>query len=228
MSPEQAYRFSIFMKFNSLEKTYWLLLLDYDKATSAELKKFIEECLDEAKSDYDNDYRIRHDITRTPWSDDFVAIFFSSWHFGAIYCIFATQKNWSAEEVSQRLNIPLSRTRHVLDCFVDHQIVTRNTDHRYQLSNTKFVQFSPGSLSHKAAVLHNHKSFRNKAMSVAEDSQLEEIKDPFFATTCLAISTEDYLQFKEDIKSLIDGLYKRASGQTFEQIVCLNIDYFKL
>ncbi|HWU43858.1 MAG TPA: TIGR02147 family protein [Bdellovibrio sp.] len=228
LTPEQCFRFSNYMDFNSSEKAYWLLLLDYEKASSDELKKFIEGRLEEAQIDFNNNYRIRHGLTRAPWSDEFVAVFYSSWHFVVIYCIFAIQKGWSAEELSQRLHIPLSRTEHVLDFFLSYEVIQKMNDGKYQLRKSDFVQLGTDTLSHKSAVLHNNKNFRHKAIDVLEETQFIKNRDSFFSSICVAISEKDYHGFREDLKEVIDKLHKRIAAENFEQVVCLNIDYFRV
>lgn len=229
LSSEQAYRIAGFMGLNDTETSYWLTLVTHNNTSAAGLKSFLSTRLNEMRQDAFESSRIRLGLKRTTWSQDFVAVFYSSWHFPAIYCVLALKGKWTANALALRLGIVEERVKSVLEFFTQHKIVERKADGAYVLQHLGYVYIDGKDAEpYQAAVLHNCKNFRQKAMAKLEDMQLEKNRDGEFQTITALMSESDIQGLRADIKRLLQKVNKRIAASNLEKVVCLNIDCFTI
>lgn len=206
-----------------------MLLVEYDKASAPGLKAFLQEQLVEMRYDAEENFRKRQGLNRTTWSQEFIAVFYSSWHFPALYCALALDGPWTLMTLSHRLGIDEERVNQVMIFFQRHNIVECRADSSFNLTRTGFVAVDGRDKdSHKAAVLHNCKNFRQKAMSVMEGRQLADDKGGIFHTNVALVSKKDLEALKKESRALLDSFNRRVSSGQFEEIVVLNVDCFGL
>lgn len=230
LSAKQAFRFAQYLKFNKSEKEYWLLLNDFGRENPGEFKSYLQARILDMQSVFGANERLRVGLSSTTWSQEFVAVFYSSWHFVVAYCALATKPTWTAQSMAERLLISESRSQQVMDFFLENQIIesTSKSGH-YKLTESGFVQIAGiDARTHRAAVSHNNKNMRNKAMEVMEAQQFLKEKDAFNISFVVSLAESDYQEFKKELKKLIDKLHVKIASEKFEKIVCFNADLFKI
>lgn len=229
LSKDQAYSFASFMQFNPLETNYWLTLLDHHKAESPKLKQFYANLLKGYEHEFQYNNRTRSGLEKTNWTPEYIAVFYSSWHFPAIYCALAIPEKWTCEKFAKRFNLPLQRVQYIMNFFVEHNIVSVAENSDYVLNKAGYVYVSaPDAASHEAAVIHNTKNFRQKALAVFEENQFVKNREPIFRSLMALLSQEDYKDLEKEIFNLVEKFHQKVAAKNYEEIVCLNIDFFKI
>lgn len=229
LSADQAFRFATLLQFNSFEKTYWLTLVEANRASSPELRQFLNERLESMRLDSNVSLRKRLGLERTSWSQEFVAVFYSSWHFPVVYCLLAVAGSWTVKSVSERLLIREERILQIMEFFEKNGVIERTEAEGYRLKKTDYV-FIDGrdQDTHRAAVVHNQKNFRELAIMAIEDEQFREQKQGKFMSHIALLAEQDYQEICAEIQGLIESFNAKVAAARFEKIVCLNIDCFKV
>jgi len=229
ISPEHAFKISQLMKFNPLETKHWLNLVDYCRASPGELKEFYLELLNASERDFLENERIRLGLQKTGWTDEFIAIFYSSWHFVAVYCVLGIPQKWNEQSLAKRLNIPLSSSRKSIDVLKEYGLAEESASGQVRLKKTGFSYVSsPDSPAHWAASAHHTKNLRAKALAVYGEERDVKVKRSLFRTMSALMSKDDFKKIESEILKLCELFQKGVSQEKFEEVVCLNIDYFKL
>jgi uncharacterized protein (TIGR02147 family) len=229
LNSDQAYRFASWSSLNFAETSYFLLMLDHHRAATAELKRFFEERLVRAAEEYRNNERVRLDLKKTGWTQDFMTLFYSSWHSVAVYCLLGLKKTWSLGELSERLLLEEFRIQQIMAFFLRYDIVEKTDESTYTLKQTNYsIVAGIEEDFYRSVAIHNCKNLRAKAMDTFEKHQFIKDFDSTFLTITALISETDFQEFRSKLKDLVADFHQKIAKEKFEQVACLNIDFFKI
>ncbi len=113
LSLEHAFLLTQFFAMNDLEREYFLNLVQKEKASHYALKKHFEIKLKELKK---RSQDLKERIQVQELNDEAKFQFYSQWYYSAIRLSTLLPECYNAEQIAQRLRLPLKREREVV-CF---------------------------------------------------------------------------------------------------------------
>lgn len=216
-SMEQAYTLVQFMNLNDLEKDYFLTLIEWDRAGSSSLKKFIESKLLKLRSEND---KVKNRVqTYASMSEADQALFYSQWYYSALRLSSGLGRNVTSESLAADFNLPPELVQNVLQFLISRGLVVEKEDKTLDRGpqNTFLPSDSP-------LISRHHMNWRMKALERHPRLQTDELA--FSAPLTLAES--DIPEVKKMCLDFIQKLSKRVSQSSSEKLACINIDWFRV
>lgn len=214
---EQAYALSQFIGLNDLEKDYFLTLIEWDKAGTSTLKKFIESKLIKLKKESEkvkNRVPVYSSLTE---SDQ--AIFYSNWYYSALRLSCGIGENVTQETLAQDFNLPSSLVDDIIKFLLSRKLVieTKNKTLDRGPQNTFLPADSP-------LISRHHMNWRMKAIERHPSLRTDELA--FSAP--LTLAEKDFPEVKKMCLDFIQKVSKKVSESPAEKLACLNMDWFKV
>jgi uncharacterized protein (TIGR02147 family) len=215
LSLEQADILADYLGLVGLERDYFILLVEKERAGTKRLKQYWNSKLEELKkSSLKISNRVSHHRTLT---DEEKSVFYSSFIYSCIHTYTSTAKRGrSLEEVRNRFELSRSRANEILKFLCDIGLCKENegyfhvTDH-----HTHVPKGSPHLLKH-------HANWRIKAIQYSEELSDEEL----MYTANISISKKDFQKIRDAIVQLIKTMVNTAQESDPEEIAQFNLDYF--
>jgi uncharacterized protein (TIGR02147 family) len=215
-STEQAHLLADFFSFNFLETKYWMLLLNLERAGTKALKDFYRNQIEEIR---EQSLKVQNRVsTDRELTDAEKAMLVSSWKPAAIFIFCSRDGGVSLEEVSASLKLPPSKVKVIVDRLVEIGLLRR--EGTQILNGYTRLHIPKGS----PYISRHYTNWRLKAIENSEDISEEEL----IYTSLAGVSPNDIPVLKEKILQLISEYSKVVTASPAEQLVCLNIDYFKV
>jgi uncharacterized protein (TIGR02147 family) len=217
LSLEQAYGVSGFFGWNRLEKKYFLLMVQLQRAGTADLKKFYTEEMNAVKKDALKlserlgDYQGLTDEQRTK--------LYSSATYSTIRLFCSLGENGkSLGEIQEELGLTLAELRPMVDFLVESRLLEIEKS-RYFLGHqhTHLEKGSPHLVKH-------HTNWRLKSIQKAERLSDDEL----IFTGPMSMSKADFMKVREEVVQLIQRTVETMKASPAEVVVCMNIDWFKV
>ena len=216
LSIEQAVLVAEEYNLSTLEKDYFMTMVQKSRAGTVKARQYFDEQLKEKKKRFLNlQERV---LNTTVLSEKDQAIFYSQWYFAAIHILTAVGGFDHPKIISEMLGIDIAKVIDALDFMARTGLCTFDGS-RYSYGITKTYV---GRDSH--FVGRHHSNWRLKAMQGYDRLTHDEL-----AYTCpTAISPEDFKKIREEIARLIEKFNQIVDPSPAEELVCLNIDWFKV
>jgi uncharacterized protein (TIGR02147 family) len=146
------------------------------------------------------------------------SIFYSQWYYSGIRVLTSISEYRSVENISQRLRLPKSTVKQALDFLL-----------RIGLCKEKAGKAQIGPLStHLGAdsplVSRHHQNWRLKAIEKSDQISTNEL----MFTSPISIARGDIPRVKKILMAAVEECFKVIDSTTPEELVCLNIDWFKV
>lgn len=215
LSLEQASLIAEHISLSKLEEDYFLILIQIDKAGNQRLKNYwlakkkeIEQEKNKLKSRLEKHQEL---------SAEDKAIFYSSWIYTAVWSATAIENGQSLQQLADRFQMPRNKIEEVVSFLVQAGFCSEKkgiftiADIHLHIPNE-----SP-------LVVKHHTNWRMKAIQKMDTRSEEEL----FFTAPMSISLKDFDRIRERINVLIKEAVDIAKDSPAEEIVCLNIDFFK-
>lgn len=215
-SPENIIKISEFLELNLTESEFLLNLLYKERAGSKSLRDFYERKILQVQNEQlqiDKQIKISSDL------DEAVkATYYSHWAYCAIHMLVSIEAYQRVDLIAQKLNLKLEFTQKILDFLVDKSLISKKGK-QYSIGTTRIhlTMNSPLVKSH-------HQNYRHKAMIALE----EENDYNFNYSSVMTLSKADALKIRELVIKLILSKDKILIPSENEDIICLNLDLFKL
>ncbi|MGZ3803542.1 MAG: TIGR02147 family protein [Pseudobdellovibrionaceae bacterium] len=216
-STEQAYALTQFIGINDLEKDYFLTLIEYDRAGSMALKKFIESKL----------LKLRHESekikNRVPvyatMSEADQALFYSQWYYSALRLSCGLGEKVTAESLARDFDLPPELVEKILQFLLSRGLVIEKKDKTLDRGpqNTFLPADSP-------VISRHHMNWRMKA--IERHPRLKPDELAFSAP--LTLSEDEIPEIKKMCLDFIQEISKKVSKSPAERLACINIDWFRL
>lgn len=214
-SEEQALDAAEFFGLLGLEKEYFLLLVQFERAGTQKLKKHIQEKLQILKqSSLELKNRVVADKTL---SEEQKTTFYSTWLFSAVRMFCSLDHGKTLDDVIQKFQIDRLQALMVLKFLLDSGLcVEKNGMYKLGTQSTFIEQTSPHYMKHLS-------NWRLKAISAAESPKTEN----FLVTAPMSLSKEDYELIREKLMKMLKEVIATVKDSKEETVACLNIDFFK-
>ncbi|MGZ3699053.1 MAG: TIGR02147 family protein [Bdellovibrionota bacterium] len=218
LTAEQALSLSEYLGFTTLERDYFLLLVQLDRAGTHQLKKLLLGKLQELREkSKDLKTRLEQDQQMT---EEAKALFYSNWYYSATRLLSSVPGFDSIDAIAERLEIPRSTIKAVVEFLVQHGLCIER-EGRLQMgpSRTHLESSSP-------FLSRNHINWRLKGIENMEPQN----PDHLFYSGPMSISLSAGQKIRSELVNLIEGVTKTVvdDPKSPSGLSCLNIDWFQL
>ncbi len=215
LSLEQATLISDHFKHTKLEQDYFIILINLDRAGNEPLRKYWQEKKSQVEFQK-NKLSQRFDKHRQLTQEQ-RAEFYSSWIYVATWVSTAIEDRQSIQQVADRFKISREQAEKVLIfltevgmCIEKEGYFSMNESHVHVPNESFFV-------------IKHHMNWRMKAIQRMDTRTENEL----FFTAPMSIAKKDFEHFREKVTHLIKEIVDKAKDSKAEEVVCLNIDFFK-
>ncbi len=216
LSAEQAERLSRGMGHTLEERRFFLLLVQYERAGTHELRSFLGEQLEEMRGKF---RKISERMgTRDGLKLADQAKYYSSWHYQAIHYLTTIPDCRGLMEISKRLSLEPDVAREALDFLQGCGLVGEESGKYKAL--TMRIHLPQGSPMNR----QNHFNFRMKAMLAMTK---EEPQDLHY-TSVFTASRADIAKMRERILRLFEELNATIAPSPEEELFNLCVDYYRI
>lgn len=216
LNPEQTLRLAQFLGLDLLETDFLLMLADFQRTSSPDLKATIARRLKALRREHQK-VRSRLGSVRT-LSDREKSRFYSNWFYSAIRLATGIQGLQDGRAIAQRLQLPEATVQDVLDFLAAHDLVT--LEHGLYLLGPTRTHISNDS----PLVATHHRNWRLKA---AERHPLLDADELAFSAP-MTLSTSDLTRVRQLLLELIQGVDRIVRNSPSETLAFLNLDLIKM
>ncbi|MFL5814719.1 MAG: DUF4423 domain-containing protein [Bdellovibrionia bacterium] len=213
--PDQAFGICRYLGFDPSETSYFLLLLEKERAATPTYRQHLEEKITILQKERED---LAQRLERKPLqSDADQLIYYSAWHYAAIHILVSIPKFQSVPAICQALGI---------DSELVHKTLT-------ELARMGLVQrlgsrwsFSSGDIhipKNSPLVSLHHNNWRQKAVLRSQARG-----DGIHFTMVQSVSTRVADEIKEKVLKLIDEANALAGPSEPEELIYFGIDQYKI
>ncbi len=216
-SMEQAFSLTQFLNFNDLERDYFLTLIEYDRAGTEFLKKFIESKLIKLRKENE---KVKNRVAvYSSLSESDQAMFYSQWFYSAIRLSCGIGESVTIKYLAKKFNLPIELVEKVLEFLISKGLVIQKNNGEFSIGpqNTFLSSDSP-------LISRHHMNWRNKA--IERHPRLNEDELAFSAP--VTIAKKDILTIKKKCLDFIQEVSKTVKDSPAEELACINIDWFRV
>lgn len=215
ITPDHAFRMSEYWQLNQEEQEYFLLLVEEARAGDFQLKKYLQKKMLILKK---NKEELKNIAERPLLEENEDEIWYnSSWLHCAVHMMSAVPRQ-TVEAMSKRFHVSSAVLNPVLSRLQKMGYIEKKQGYwQYLAGEAHLSRFSP-------LVAFHHINWRNQALSDLLDSKNESVH----FTNVQTLSMDDAERLKQMILSFIHDVNKLAGPSKSEELICLNIDYFKV
>lgn len=215
LTSDQAYLACEFLTLSEAETTYYLKLLEFEKAGHHRHKKWLRKELDELK---EKSKKISNRLqANLVLKDEEKAIFYSDWYYSALrlYCSIEPR---DVETLVQLIGLPRKLIVEALQFLLKAGLVIEEKE-KYKIGplSTHVDADSPWVLLH-------HSNWRKKA--------LDQIKIPSDVkthyTSPMTLSQNDAERIQALLLKAIEDVGQIVDPSPSEELYCLNLDWFRV
>ncbi len=217
LTEEQASRLCAYIGLDHLESDYFLKLVQLERASDESLRATYQRHLKQLRS------QAKEAKSRVPeateLSEQDRAIFYSSWQYSLVRLMTSIDGFQTAQEISARLSLPVSRVHEILGFLASRALCVRDRDGRYRRSekNTHVEASSPMAVRH-------HQNWRTKAAELLERADSDDLS----FTAPVSIARRDLPKIRERLLDAISEIAKTVEKSGSEQLVYLAMDWIKI
>lgn len=214
-SIEQAYSLVQFLGLSDLEKDYFLTLVEYDRAGTLALKKFIESRLLKLRQESE---KIKNRVqTYASMSEADQALFYSQWYYSAIRLSCGIGEKATNKSLAKNFDLPLELVEKITHFLLSRGLIIEKENKTFDRGpqNTFLTSDSP-------LISRHHMNWRMKAMERHPRLQQDELA--FSAP--LTLAEKDLPEIKKMCLDFIQEVSKKVSSSPAEKLACINIDWF--
>jgi uncharacterized protein (TIGR02147 family) len=213
---EQAIRINQFFLHDKEESRYFILLVEFERAGSRELRSFFKEQIDDLQTARFNlKKRLKHD-EEIPLESQHK--YYSTWFYSAIHIALAIPELQSPLKIAQRLDLPEATVLQVIRFLEENGLVEvkKGTYH----FTKKQVHLSRDS----EFIQRHHINWRSKTLQAVE----KNVSNDLHYSYVFAISQSDFEKVKEIFVKTLDEVLKVSAPSPSEELCALTLDCFKL
>lgn len=214
LTPEQALTLAESFGFNDNETSFFLLLVQKDRAGTASLKKYYEA---KEKSQRESSRQIKTRIQKhSVIKEEDKALFYSDWYYSGIRMLSALSTHNTIDEFADYFQLNRSITKKVVDFLLETGLC---------IEQDGKISVGPKSthLDNKSPLVNSHR--RNWHLKSMERMQGMHTEDLFYSAP-MTLSEKDFEAIREELVAAISKVVKRVEKSDEEKLVCLNIDWF--
>lgn len=215
LSLELAESIATEIQLTETETDYFFLLIQFDKAGTASLKKHFKSKIAKAQSAARSLSSKRESAAELP--GEIKTLYYSSWMYAAVRNLAVCEGITDIGQIAQRLNLSRSVVSEVMRTLLENSLLVQEKNHWSPgVARTYLPPESP-------LVPKHHQNWRLRAMQKMELRTAEDL----FYTSPMSLSEEVALGLRKHLVDAIEALQKQAAPSASETVRCLNIDWFE-
>jgi len=214
---DQAFRIAKFFHWTEIERDYFITLVESERAQYHEAKSYFSKKLQRLRED---SLHLKTSVTEVNELEDVIkARFYSSWIYSAIRLFCSIGEGRRYEEILATFPESAAEIDAILEFLIENHLIKKVGIHYYMgLQKTFVAKGSPYLRSH-------HTNWRLRAIESCNFISDDEL----IFTSPMSISKKGFERFRKELQAFIKTLYADLPqlGDA-EELVCLNIDFFKI
>ncbi|MEN0059833.1 MAG: TIGR02147 family protein [Bdellovibrio sp.] len=215
-SDEQSIKVAEFLQLRELETDYFLHLVFYSKAGSADLQKYH---LSKIKKLKESGQSVAHHIGKSSeLSENDKIRYYSDWRYVAVWLATSIEEFGNSQGISEALEIPKNNVQDILD-FLLAKGLCKKSDKGFAMDLQRIHVPANSPL-----VVNHHLNWRMKSLAFVQNAKKQELA----FTSPLSISRRDFEKVRGMILKLIEDISEVVDKTDPEIIACLNIDHFMI
>ncbi len=210
---EQSYAITEYLQLTKIEKKFFLLLVQKDRAGTVNVKNYFKNEIEELKSSMLTVSKHLNKPSILTKEDS--AIFYSTWLYSAIRLFCSIDPGKTLDEIGLQFHLGRKKASNYVD-FLERAGLILLEDGLYKLgeAHTHLSGDSPFIIKH-------HMNWRIKALQRHENIRREELA----FTAPISLSKKDFLKIRENLLSSIKEVIEVAKESKAEEVAFLNIDW---
>lgn len=215
LSLEQALGVATFIGLTEMERDYFLLLVQKDRAGTHELKKIFEKQLSVLNTAAQS---LKNRVKHQKFTDEDKATFYSQWYYSAVRLGVSIPSWNSISSIATQLNLDRQIVAKIIEFLLKNKLIVESNG-RLQMGPqiTHIGHDSP-------FVIRHHSNWRLKSLQAMESITDEDLH----YTGPMALSQSAATIIRKQLIELVEKSTKLASNSDSEVLRCLNIDWFKI
>jgi hypothetical protein len=216
LSLEQGFAVCEYLGLNDLEREYFLLLIQIERAGTQALKEFHLKRLRKLRR-ASQDLRNRV-IPETEMTEAAKAVFYSNWSYSAVRLLSGVTRFGDEPAIAARLGLPLAQVHAIAEFLVRHGLCIQEGGRlRMGPRLTHLESDSPWIKTRQI-------DWRVKGFERMEQKGADEL----FYTGPMSLSPEAFTAIRRELVRLIEEASRLVGETEPEGLACLNIDWFRV
>lgn len=215
-SPEQALRISLFLGHEDDETKFFLLLVQYERAGTADLRAFHEKQISailDSRTVVKNRLKVKEKLTL----EDKVR-YYSSWEYAAAHVLLTISDFQTLDTVAERLKIPRVRAQQVLVSLTQMGLVRKKQD-RYEVTESRIHIGTDSEL-----VFQHHTNWRLKVLPALAAKGIHDLH----YSSAVTISKEDAKKLQSLTLDFLARINPIIDASPAEDIYSFCLDFYRL
>jgi uncharacterized protein (TIGR02147 family) len=215
LTPDQALGVAEFFGFNEDETTYFLALVDHARASSPALRARLKRICDSLRKKHEDlESRLETPVIQASEQD---LVYYSTWVPAAVHIAVSIPDLQTPAALAHHLQLPEALIEATLHTLEQMQLVKRK--------GTRWVYAgAERHLSKRSALVPlHHSNWRQRAIV----SSQAQVTDAYHYTGISSVSRQDYQEIKDRLLEVTEKIRIQISSSREEELVCLNIDFFR-
>lgn len=216
LTPDQAFMLCQFWKFNSEEREYFIVLVNYERAGQLEYRHFLKSKISEMKKKHES---IQERTQRQSFVDNNLELqYFSSWISCALQFLTMIPNLQTVEALAEHLSLKREVIKGYLQQLQQQDLV--------EFKNNKWINKSTNFHLPKESplVVFHHQNWRNRAILDAQNVSSDHVH----FTGVYTLSKNDYHRVKEMLLSFIADANSLVGPSACEEGIALTCDLFRI
>lgn len=215
-SPENMVRISQFLNLDFSQEDYLLNLFYKERAASHELKEYFQKKIVVLQNE---NLSFEKQLKRTDRLDEVSkSIYYSHWAYCCIHMIVSIPEFNTLAKICDRLNIGKEFALKVLNFLTEKGLITESDGH-YSVGEVRIHLKKDSPL-----VRSHHQNFRYKALASLE----RESSFDLHYSSVMTLSKKDAIKIRDLILELTKKKDEILIPSPNEEIICFNLDFFKV
>lgn len=220
LTPDQAACLCDFFELSENETEYFMTLVHLSRASHPSLKQKMQRKLTALK-------RAHQDLAtrlQEPSLQDreFARTYYSAWYWGAIHILTSISEYQTLEKICEKLVLSKKKVKHCLQKLESQGFVEKVKSREQEI-----WRCLPKSLhlpAESELISLHHSNWRERAVMDSTETNTGQIH----YTITQSISRRDMEYLKELFLNMIDHYKKTADPSKPEELICFNLDFFKV
>lgn len=216
LNAELALEVAAYFELKPLETEYFVLLVQRERAGTYKLKEHYTKQLSVVRKEgLSTGYRIEgaKEITQ-----EVKAEYYSNWYYSATRLAMMLDNLNSAESIAEHLKVDVHKVEQAIEFLLDYGFCEREGG---ELKVKDRVLYLPAD---SPLVTQQHINWRLKGLEKVRNLKEDEL----FFSGPMTLAKEDVPRIKEEIRKMISTVTSSIKGTRDEELVCLNIDWFRV
>lgn len=210
---EQAQRVAQYFVLSPPEEHYFLLLLQYERAGSADLKQYFQKQMDQIIEDRNNLSRRLSPQDRLKDNDQ--ALYYSTWMYAAVHVALTISDLQTVEKLSEYFGWPVTKLHALVGELVAMGLVKQE--------GSSYKSFQWARIGKESVhLLHHHRNWRWRALQAME----KDLAKGTHFSAVYSLTKSDCQEIREELLAMIERISQKAKNSKEEILQGICVDWF--